>query len=200
MKPEYNDGEVVLSVDVIPSKVQIKFPNDHHFNRGIIQLLAQSGYKIIICSHGAGGKDYLKGQLIERGLKPEVSYTTRPMRDGETPGKTYHYIDTEKFLDMVNNDEFIQYKEFNKWFYGTPKIEFERAQLFIMSPPGIEDLVKAGVRDRCVVVYINIDRNVREERLEARQDADNPNRRLTADDAMFENFTDWNIQITNPFF
>lgn len=37
--------------------------------------------KIILMGMSASGKDTLRKMLIDKGLKPAVSYTTRPIRD-----------------------------------------------------------------------------------------------------------------------
>jgi dephospho-CoA kinase len=49
-------------------------------------------------------------------------------------------------------------------------------------------------------VYIDIDEDVRKERLLKRNDVDNVERRLNADHLDFLNFTDYNHSITNPLF
>ena len=52
--------------------------------------------KIILVGKAASGKDYFKDYLTSKGLKPNISQTTRPMREGETEGKTYYYISENK--------------------------------------------------------------------------------------------------------
>ncbi|MDK2886209.1 MAG: guanylate kinase [Thermosipho sp. (in: thermotogales)] len=50
-----------------------------------------------------------------------VSCTTRPPRPGEVDGVDYFFISKEKFLEMVNNSEFLEWAEVHGNFYGTPK-------------------------------------------------------------------------------
>jgi len=50
-----------------------------------------------------------------------VSYTTRAMRPGEVDGKDYHFVDLEKFREMVANHEFLEWAHVFDQRYGTPK-------------------------------------------------------------------------------
>jgi guanylate kinase len=50
-----------------------------------------------------------------------VSYTTRPMRPGEVDGVDYHFVDLEKFREMVANNEFLEWAHVFDHRYGTPK-------------------------------------------------------------------------------
>jgi len=71
--------------------------------------------------------------------------------------------------------------------------------LFIMTPSGISKL-KPEDREESFIVYIDIPEKVRRERLLKRNDADNVERRLAADDKDFENFIDFDSRITDPDF
>ncbi|MGI5935264.1 MAG: guanylate kinase [Oscillospiraceae bacterium] len=50
-----------------------------------------------------------------------VSATTREPREGEVHGVNYFFIDRRKFREMIDNDEFLEYAEYVKNFYGTPR-------------------------------------------------------------------------------
>ena len=77
--------------------------------------------KIIALFGPAGaGKDALQEIMVEEfGWHGIISHTTRPMRDNEKEGIAYHFIDIRKFNDMINKKKFLEYTEFNNWFYGT---------------------------------------------------------------------------------
>ena len=56
-------------------------------------------------------------------------------------------------------------------------------------------------RKSCFVVYLDIDRNIRESRLLGRQDKnDSITRRLDADDVDFQDYKDYDLKITDPEF
>lgn len=47
-----------------------------------------------------------------------VSETTRPIREGEIPGKTYNYITKEQFKEKVDRNEMLQHNPVDANFYG----------------------------------------------------------------------------------
>jgi len=155
--------------------------------------------RIIICGKAGSGKDFFKKKLLNKGFKAEVSYTTRPMRDGEVDGVTYHFISEEEFGRMEEEGKFYEANEFNGWKYGTTKFEFNTKQLFIMTPSGIAQVHKRD-REKSVVIYLDIPEEIRRDRLKERSDADSVDRRIEADEKDFKDFTDYNIHITNPEF
>ena len=63
--------------------------------------------------------NYLLQEFKEAGLT--VSHTTRKPRDEETNGISYHFVTKEKFLEMVENNEFVEYVECFGNYYGTSK-------------------------------------------------------------------------------
>lgn len=157
--------------------------------------------KIVLIAPGGAGKDYLKAQLVDRGFKPSVSYTTRPIRNGEVDGVSYKFVSEDVFEMMIENDEFREYNCFGeqKWYYGTTKRDFVESNLFIMTPSGVSALSKEE-RDSVTVVYLDIPEDVRYTRLTARNDADTPQRRIDTDRKLFENYSDFDVRITEPLF
>ena len=150
---------------------------------------------------GAGGswKDYLKQKFIDKGFKPSVSLTTRAKRKGEIDGVDYHFVTALYFLSLVEAGLFFEHKNFNGWYYGTLKSDYETKDLFIMTPPAIEEMSKE-VRESSMIFYIDISERVRHQRLLFRNDTDSVNRRLKADADMFDGFTDFDVRITSPNF
>ena len=57
---------------------------------------------LVICGKSATGKTTLKQYLIENyGYDSVITYTTREQRLNEIDGKDYHFIDNEKFQNMI---------------------------------------------------------------------------------------------------
>lgn len=56
-----------------------------------------------------------------------VSATTRKPRPGEVDGVHYHFVDHEKFQQMVDAGEFLEHAEFAGNRYGTPRRPVEEA-------------------------------------------------------------------------
>lgn len=156
--------------------------------------------KLVLVGKAASGKDHLKSRLRRKGFVTGVSHTTRPPRKGEQEGVDYYFVDDSTFQQMVKNEEFVEYMEFNGCFYGQTKEDFERAEVMIMSKDGL-DILPQQYRERCVVIYLDIDRKTRIQRLNERDDKnDTITRRLFADDEQFRDFKDFDIRMTNPDF
>lgn len=156
--------------------------------------------KLILVGKAASGKDFLKKRLKDKGLKIGVSHTTRPPREGEVDGVDYHFVSKSQFETMVENQQFVEYMYFNGWYYGQTVEDFTSCDVMIMSKDGL-DILPEEYRIQCVVIYLDIDRLTRIERLNDRNDInDSISRRLEADEEQFKNFTDFDIRITNPNF
>jgi guanylate kinase len=153
--------------------------------------------RLIIIGEGGSGKDHLRKILVENGFRYCVSHTTRPIREGEENGKDYWFIKSSNLKEMV--DDFYEGVFFNNWFYGTSLDEFYSSNLFIMTPKGVEKL-KPEDRKESSILYLNIDEETRRSRLESRRDADDVKRRLEADFLDFKDFTDFDLEISDPNF
>lgn len=159
--------------------------------------------KRIILSGAAGsGKDYLRNHLAEYGFKFDVSWTTRPQRAGEKLGYTYNYVSPTNFIELNSLGHFHECVEFNGAFYGTSKASWATSKLFIMTPSGVAQLSKEDLAES-IIVYLNIDEDIRRGRMEKRSDSgfDKIERRIAADKKDFEGFEEVaNITINNSRF
>jgi guanylate kinase len=165
--------------------------------------------KIILLGKSGSGKDFLMRKLVEKKLRGCLKMTTRPQRKHEIQWITYEFVADWTFKEKIDNDEFLVYQTFEvtpegkdpeTWYYGVTKEEFEKAQVFIMTPGEFESITPE-VRKGCFVVYLDIDRVTRESRILGRQDKnDSITRRLDADEVDFKDFKDYDLRITDPEF
>lgn len=165
--------------------------------------------KLIILGHSGSGKDYLMRKLVEKGLKGCLKTTTRPMRINEVQDVTYNFVDFEIFNKNLNQNNLICYQQFKVtpldkdpeiWYYGITKQEFEKSQVVILTPGELSQ-IDPEIRKTCFVVYLDIDREIRESRLIVREDNnDSIKRRLDADEKDFLNFNNFDLKITDPEF
>lgn len=156
--------------------------------------------KLIIVGKAASGKDYLKKKIENKGFKSGISYTTRQPRQNEKEGEDYYFVSEERFDQIIESGEMLEWMEFNNWKYGLSVEEFESADVMIMSKDGLDMLPKA-YRDRCLVIYLDIARMTRVERLNDRNDInDSIWRRMSTDDEQFDRFSDFDIRIKNEDF
>ena len=54
-----------------------------------------------------------------------ISATTRAPRPGERDGVDYFFVTRERFLEMIKNDELLEYAQYVDNYYGTPKAYVE---------------------------------------------------------------------------
>jgi guanylate kinase len=155
--------------------------------------------RIILAGKGGSGKDHLRNLLVEKGFKYCISFTTRPKRPTEIEGEDYFFIDENEFKEMIDKDSFIEYVNFNQWYYGTPKDQFQSSNVLIMTPSGIFKLSDED-RMQSFILFIDIDQETRRNRLSQRRDADAVERRIEADEKDFFEFSDYDAKIIDPNF
>lgn len=88
----------------------------------------KQGSLIIISGTTCAGKGAVIHALLERNknLSISISYTSRPMREGETNGVEYKFISKEEFEEKIKNKDFLEYAiVHSKDYYGTPKAEIK---------------------------------------------------------------------------
>ena len=75
---------------------------------------------LVILSGVAGaGKDTIKKELIKRMENVETlpSFTSRPMREGDVEGGTYHFVTKPEFEQMIKNGDFYEYDIHHNNYY-----------------------------------------------------------------------------------
>jgi guanylate kinase len=60
-------------------------------------------------------------------LSFSVSHTTRTPRPGEIDGRDYHFVDRNRFADLVDSSAFLEWAEVHGNMYGTSRAEIDRA-------------------------------------------------------------------------
>lgn len=83
---------------------------------------------IIITAPSAAGKTTLIKKYVSEHKNAEfcVSHTTRAKRGDEADGKDYHFIDKEKFNEMIVNGDFIEWALVHDNYYGTSSSEINK--------------------------------------------------------------------------
>lgn len=80
----------------------------------------------VVIGKSASGKDTIYRELAmdkSLGLKEVVSYTTRPIREGEEEGVTYHYVTEEILNQLIEANKVIEHRTYQTihgpWHYFT---------------------------------------------------------------------------------
>ncbi len=88
----------------------------------------KEGMLILFSGPSGVGKDTVLDVVLEKNkqLKKSVSLTTRKIRDYETEGKDYYFIDVPEFEKMISNGEVLEYAKYGSNLYGTPKAPIDK--------------------------------------------------------------------------
>jgi len=84
---------------------------------------------IVISGPSGAGKDAVLTKMKESGCPLEyvVTVTTRLQRDNEKNNVDYHFITTEKFKEMIERKEFLEWANVYGNWYGVPKEPVKQA-------------------------------------------------------------------------
>jgi guanylate kinase len=82
-----------------------------------------AGILFLISAPSGSGKSSVVNQLRSQveSLEFSVSYTTRPPRGSEQEGREYYFVSRDKFQQMIEADEFLEYAEVFGNYYGTAR-------------------------------------------------------------------------------
>ena len=64
-----------------------------------------------------------EGDLVSDRLRFSVSHTTRIAREGEVDGRDYHFVSEDRFEEMVDEGEFLEWARVHDHSYGTSNEE-----------------------------------------------------------------------------
>ena len=128
-----------------------------------------------ICGKSSTGKDTIYKRILEDkslDLKTIVTYTTRPIREGEVNGREYYFIDENEADRLEALGKVIEMRAYNTvhgvWKYLTAdngNINLANENYLIIGT--LESFVKIRDyfgREKIVPIYIEVDDGVRLER------------------------------------
>jgi guanylate kinase len=84
---------------------------------------------VVISGPSGVGKDSVLMRMRELGFPFHfvVTANSRPQRPGEIDGVDYHFVTTERFREMIQNDELLEWAEVYGQYKGIPKFEIRQA-------------------------------------------------------------------------
>ncbi len=123
---------------------------------------ARRGLLFVLSSPSGAGKTTLARRLLkaEPGVTLSVSVTTRPQRPLEVEGRDYHFVDAQRFSEMVEGGELLEHADVFGNRYGTPRAPVEkwmeagRDVLFDVDWQGARQLRESPLAGDVVSVFI----------------------------------------------
>jgi len=147
---------------------------------------------IVLAGKSASGKDTIAKILKEQGFHFVISHSTRPMRDGESEGDPYYFVDEETIQRMNTAGELLELRSYKTvkgiWYYGIHKnsIKEDVPNLVVVDLQGVKDLKRIFGDENVYTIYIDVDDDIREQRARKRSfDKKEWDRRLADDNKRF---------------
>ncbi len=142
---------------------------------------ARRGLMVVLSSPSGAGKTTLTRHLLaeQADMAMSVSATTRNPRAGETDGHDYVFVSKAKFVDMIEDGEFLEHAKVFDNYYGTPRGPVEAALtagkdvIFDIDWQGAQQLTQAAADDLVKIFILPPSQYELERRLRTRaQDSD----------------------------
>lgn len=80
-----------------------------------------SGNLIIVSAPSGAGKTTLVTEILrlDPQVRPSISYTSRDPRPGEADGQHYHFVSRERFQELIDEGELLEWAIVHGNYYGT---------------------------------------------------------------------------------
>ena len=94
----------------------------------LIKNARRSGKLLVVSGPSGVGKSTITNRLrADNRFWISVSATTRQIRTNEVGGVDYHFVSDERFNEMIESKEFLEWADFAGAKYGTPKQPVDEA-------------------------------------------------------------------------
>jgi guanylate kinase len=169
---------------------------------------------IALCGKSASGKNAIQDTSLSKlsFLKPIVSITSRPIREGEKEGVDYDFVSHEQIMEFLLSDKLIEHRVYypegsdDEWIYGISQDSVDKDSdniyIVILDIKGLQEFINYVGKENVLSFYIDASAKTRLLRSLNRQ----PNatdeqvcefaRRLLADDKDFDKackYTDFTL-------
>lgn len=167
---DYDDAlDLYKKLKLYLNEIWSKESNDKKPKKTIFCILGESG----------SGKDTLVEYTLKEfklDLKPVLSYTDRPMREGEQNGKEHIFLSKEEMTEFLksNKKDIAAYTQIGEtgYRYCAMTSVIDRSDIYIIDPNGLKEFKeRTGDRYNIVSIYIDCPLKERRKRTEGRSDA-----------------------------
>ena len=83
----------------------------------------EKGILVVVSGFSGAGKGTIMKNLTQKydNYALSISATTRAPRPGEEEGKSYFFVSKDRFEEMIDRDELVEYAKYVDNYYGTPR-------------------------------------------------------------------------------
>ena len=121
----------------------------------------KDGIMLILSSPSGAGKTTLVRLLSKnRDFHISISHTTRKPRINEIQDKDYHFVDNDKFKNLIKKDEFLEYAKVFNHFYGSTKtpvinnLEKGKNVIFDIDWQGAEQIKNKKLKYKLITFFV----------------------------------------------
>lgn len=122
-----------------------------------------SGHLILLMAPSGSGKTVLLEHLkrVMPNLHYAVSYTTRSKRPGEEEGKTYYFVTSPQFDELMDEEKLLEVASYGGNRYATSKAEIiepmSRNEVVVreVELQGVRSILEILPRERVTVIYVD---------------------------------------------
>ena len=169
--------------------------------------MERRGIMIVLSSPSGAGKTTLTRRLLADNpdMAMSVSATTRAPRPGEVDGKDYFFIDKDRFAEMRDADQFLEYARVFDNYYGTQSdpvfeaLDNGHDVLFDIDWQGAQQLTQAASDDLVKIFILPPSLRELEKRLRSRaQDSDDIiAKRMSKSESEISHWAEYDYVIVN---
>ena len=83
----------------------------------------EKGILVVVSGFSGAGKGTIMKNLTQKydNYALSISATTRAPRPGEEEGESYFFVSKDRFEEMIDRDELVEYAKYVDNYYGTPR-------------------------------------------------------------------------------
>ena len=127
----------------------------------------------VVMGKSATGKDTIYKRLLENrelALKEVITYTTRPIREGEKEGVEYYFSTVEEYNNYLDTGKVVESRCYDTihgpWFYymvndGQINLESDNKYIIIGTLESYEQIRNYYGKDAVIPIYIEIEDGIR---------------------------------------
>ncbi len=163
-------------------------------------------FLIILSAPSGGGKSTILGEILKdsRNIDYSISYTTRAPRGEEKNGVHYFFVSEDRFKEMIEAGDFLEYALVHGNYYGTSKsyiqsrLDEGRHVIMDIDVQGADQITNSEL-DIVKIFILPPDKSVLERRLRQRgtDSEDVIRKRLTNADVELSYIKDYKYVIIN---